>query len=163
MAKSSDKPAVPAPQTGEDRDYLIMMYEEHAEHARQHETLRAAVTGFFIALIAALLAVPDSQHHPQREIIGATICALSLLGMLLNAKHYERYQLHRSVLRGFRKSIEIGLSDGLSEINGDWRDYHREQHKTLDNLRLHHLWGLVYIATFIVGAVLIMLGWHSRS
>ena len=160
---AEDHPAVPVPQTSEDRDYLVMMYEEHAEHARQHEILRAAVAGFFVALIAGLLAAPGSEHHPQRELIGATICALSLLGMLLNAKHYERYLLHNSVLTGFRKSIEQGLTDGLSKINKNWRDQHRKHHKFLDDISLHRLWLLVYIATFIVGALLMTVGWLQRS
>jgi hypothetical protein len=162
--EESEEPAVPAPRTSEERDYLTMMYEEHAEHMRQHETLRAAVTGFFIALIAGLLAAPGSERHPQREIIGGAICVLSFLGLLLNEKHYERYLMHRSIVRGFRKSLEKGLSPRLRLINRNCRDYHENKHPILaKEIGLHELWRVVYMATLIVGIVLIVLGWTAPA
>jgi hypothetical protein len=76
------EPTVAKPETQEDRDYLTMMYEEHAEHARQHEVLRAAASGFFLALIAGLLAatVGGSNTGNKDRIIGSIICGLSILG-----------------------------------------------------------------------------------
>jgi hypothetical protein len=118
------------PKNQADRDYLVMMYEEHAEHARQHETLRAAVAGFVIALVAGLLATDASKEHPV--IIAIVIGVVSLLGLLLNLKHYERYELHNEVLRGFRKSLEKGVDPPLRMLNDNCRKVHRAEYKPLD-------------------------------
>jgi hypothetical protein len=138
----------PTPQNQADRDYLIMMYEEHAEHARQHETLRGAVAGFVIALVAGLLAV--GEHHPFK--VGVAIAVLGLLGLLLNEKHYERYCLHNAILRFYRKSLEQGLSNkDLSGIRTAGEKSHNKKFgwRRLVKLRLSHLWSAVYVA--IVG------------
>ena len=107
-----------------------MMYEEHAEHARQHETLRAAVAGFVIALVAGLLATEASKNHPV--VVAGVICVVSLLGLLLNLKHYERYKLHREVLAGFRGSLEEAVDFRLRTINKDYRKLHAANYKPLD-------------------------------
>jgi disulfide bond formation protein DsbB len=149
--------SLPTPDNQDDRDYLVMMYEEHAEHARQHETLRAAVTGFFIALIAGLLAAPGNENSPQKIIVGIIICIVSLLGLLLNEKHYERYHMHREILRGYRNSLEQGLGNkDLSKIRDKREECHKKEYRlfpwrNLCTLRLHHLWSAVYCLTFVVG------------
>jgi hypothetical protein len=145
----------PAPVTAKDRDYLKMMYEQNYEHARQHEMLRAAATGFFIALIAGLLAATSLEREPSKDkLIGWTIFVLSMLGLLLNAKLYERYQRHREIYRGFRDSLELGLSPGLKQIRKDCDKSHEQQHPRLACIGLHNLWSAVYVITLIVGLVL---------
>jgi hypothetical protein len=134
------------------------MYEEHAEHARQHETLRAAATAFFIALIAGLLAATALEHNALKDaLVGVSVCLLSILGGLLNAKHYERYILHRDVLRGFRRSLELDLSPGLDEINRDYRNYHEGNHQIIAWIRLNILWLVVYVITFIMGLGIVVI------
>src|SRR4051812_44672499 len=81
------------PLTQEERDYLRMRYEEDAEHARLHETLRAAVTGLMIALIAGLL--PFAVEQPNEKtgkqfLVGILICGASLVGILFNYAHEAR-------------------------------------------------------------------------
>ena len=44
-----------------DREYLTMMYKENAEHARQHENLRAVVGSLFMTLIAGLLVIASDR------------------------------------------------------------------------------------------------------
>src|SRR4051812_46516433 len=108
--KRDDPPEVAAPITPDDHAFLIAMYEEHAEHARQHETLRAAAAGLFVALIAGLLAFGVSGDKPPMLSSGLLVCVVSLLGALINHKHYERYTLHRDLLLGFRMSLEKKLT-----------------------------------------------------
>jgi len=156
-------PNPPQPTNGMERDYVMMMYEEHAEHARQHETLRAAVAGFVIALVAGLLAAPGNEHHPRQEIIGITICVVSLLGLLLNATHYERYRLHLAVLRGYRKAFEQVVNDELAGINRRCRRIHEREYRLLSGLRLHHLWFCVYVMTLAVGLLWVWLGYCGKS
>src|SRR5262245_9199969 len=98
MARAPAPPAPPTPPANQqDREYLSMRYEEHAEHARQHETLRAAVTGLVMALIAGLLAFAvetPGESSGKQWVAGLLICVVSVIGVLLNLKHYERYRLH---------------------------------------------------------------------
>jgi hypothetical protein len=157
--KKPAKPTVAKPKTQEDRDYLTMMYEEHAEHARQHEVLRAAATGFFLALIAGLLAatIGGSNTGNKDRIIGSIICGLSILGVILNAKHYERYRFHLDILRGFRKSLESGVTNTLTTINRDFRSYHESQHWIFSKIDLNVLYLCIYVITFVIGAAVLYL------
>ena len=60
----------------ETRDYLRMLYEENAEHARAHEDLRAQATIIFMALIAGAFTLVDKKP----VWIGWLIFVVSLLG-----------------------------------------------------------------------------------
>ena len=134
--KRGQKPTPVRPETAEDREYLKMMYEEQAEHARSHEELRGAATSLFMALIAGLLAFAVTEGaDPRREwVAGAMIIGVSLVGSLVSYKHYERYEMHLSRLRGFRYSLELGVKEALRLVNKDWTDYHNEQY------RFSHKW-----------------------
>lgn len=98
----------------EDREYLTMMYQEHAEHARQHETLRAAVTGLMMALIAGLLAFAVEQLNVW--LAGLGVCAASLLGMLLNHLHQARFEQHNDTLTKFRLALGKGVRQDFGDI-----------------------------------------------
>ena len=56
--------------TAEERDYLKMMYEENAEHARQHENMRGTATGSFIALIAGVMAFAAGENEHRIVVSG---------------------------------------------------------------------------------------------
>jgi hypothetical protein len=43
---------------------------------------------------------------PPREVAGFLICATSIVGALLNNKHYERFEFHLARSREFRRSLE---------------------------------------------------------
>ena len=145
------------PLAPQDREYLRMMYEENAEHARQHETLRAAATGLFIALIAGIMAFYSAQDRGPAWILGALVCAISVLGGLINYKHYERYELHLQRLRGYRRELESDLDVRLSQIGEKERLTHNNKYPyTHRFIKLHILWLVVYIATFIIGVVFIV-------
>src|SRR5580692_6505911 len=105
--KRGERPTPVPPQTDKDREYLKMMYEEQAEHARLHEELRGTATGLFIALIAGLLAfgVTEGAQTQRESVVGVMILVVSVVGSLVTYKHYERYNMHLSRLRGFRYSL----------------------------------------------------------
>jgi hypothetical protein len=78
--------------TPEERDYLRMRYEEDAEHARLHETVRAGATGLVMALVAGLLAFAVEQKDEmsgKQWVAGLLICGASLLGAVFN-QVYEK-------------------------------------------------------------------------
>jgi hypothetical protein len=146
------------PKTPEDRDYLKMLYENHTEFARQHQVLRAAATGFFLALIAGLLAATVGQGASRAKdlIVGGIICGLSLLGFLLNAKHHERNALHEDLEMRLLQSLEGGLlTNALTTINSKTRQTH-ERHYVLAGVEVQTLYSIVYVFTFLIGAVVII-------
>jgi hypothetical protein len=127
-----------------DRQYLTMMYEEHGEHARQHENLRAVMGSLFITLVAGLLAFASDKWF-----VGLCVCVVSILGALLNNVHYKRYSQHVDTMKAFREELEKGVSPPLREIR-----------KPYDKgwLRLHTLWIVIYVATFLLGLVVVIRG-----
>jgi hypothetical protein len=152
------------PNTPEDRDYLKMLYENHAEFARQHQVLRAAATGFFLALIAGLLAATvggqGSSAGGRDQIVGIIICGLSILGFILNAKHYERNVLHEELEMKFHQSLEGGLgTEALTKINSETRNTHKDAY-VLAGVEIQTLYSFVYVATLIIGAVVLYFGLH---
>jgi hypothetical protein len=152
-----EPPCIGGSLTREDRDYLTMMYAEHAEEARQHETLRATATGLFVALIAGLLAFAVGDPERMR-VAGVLICVVSFLGGILNHKHYERNRLHVHVLCGVRNTLEKGLTSGVSEISEWYRADHEIKNPTTSRrIKLHILWLIVYIITFIFGVLMLWL------
>jgi formylglycine-generating enzyme required for sulfatase activity len=141
--------------TPQECDYLTMRYEEDAEHARLHETLRAAVTGLMVALIAGLLtfAVEQKHEHTGKQwVSGILICGASVLGLLFNYAHYARYKLHRAQLRHWRRALENGVSVGLK----DWARGIRMHYETR-GLRLYLLWRVIFIFTFAIGVIITTL------
>jgi hypothetical protein len=130
------------------------MFQEHAEHARQHEVLRAMAAGFLIALIAGLFAYvgAESAGGHKARVAGALVCAISILGWLLNYKHYERYRRNTTIRRGYPVSLEAKITPGIRTIHAQCRAYHKARFPfTSEHLPLHRLWAGVYVVTFIAG------------
>jgi len=156
-----NNPLVAAPKSDVDREYLRMMYGEQAEHARLHEELRGTATSLFVALIAGLLAwaVGETGDGHQRALIaGPLILATSGIGAVVSLKHYERYQMHLSRLRGFRKSLEKEVTDELVSINSDWTERHNRNNPITSWISLHILWNVIYGVTFLIGLSLFAFG-----
>ena len=141
------------PLAQKDLDYLTMMHNENASYVRQHETPRATATGLFIALIAGILAfagaVPKLSHYSC-----VFVCAVSVLGIIVNYKLNERTELHYSRLRGFRDALENEIDPAIRGIRATQTMHHRNQYPvTYDYIKLHILWLVVYAMTFGIGIV----------
>jgi hypothetical protein len=85
---------------------LWRYYDEHAAQARQHETLRATVTGalggFAVALVGfAGVGGLEAADAPA----GVLLIVFGLLGAPLSLKHYERNRFHTEVMGSVRKEI----------------------------------------------------------
>jgi len=142
------------PLSNEERQYATMMYEEHAEHARLHEELRASATSLLMALIAGLAASAFLFDRYGRAT-GIMICAVSALGVLLNVTHHERYEMHVDALRAFREELEKEIKgSALVTIGKNIRAAHEKR------LRLHVLWNAVYAITFCIGA---FVAYHANN
>ena len=104
-----------------------------------------------MSLIAGLLAstiVFDKYHGAT----GLMICAISVLGVLLNVTHHDRFKFHSAALDAFREELEKELGPELVTIGGKVRGAHKKR------LRLHKLWSAVYAITFSIGAIVAFFG-----
>jgi hypothetical protein len=155
----NDREEEQGPLSLEDREYLIMMCEDNAVYRRQHETLRSMADGFFVALIAGLLAFAASTKM-DLGLWGGAVCITSALGALVSYKHYERTEFHLLRMRGFREALESDVSEQYKKIRNESVEEHKKKlpHFFGYNiywLRLHLLSLLVYLVTFVIGIVLI--------
>lgn len=143
--------------TSDERDYLRMMYEENSEHARQHEDMRGTATGLFVALIAGVMAFAAGDNEHRIVVSGIVVCAVSVLGGLISYKHYERYELHLRRARDYRTALELGLDPTYPMLKNEADRKHEERYPTTHRwLKLHVLWLFVYLATFMIGCLMIM-------
>jgi hypothetical protein len=142
--------------TTDEREFAKMMYEEHAEHARLHEELRAAATSLIIALISGLLAALFFFENQRHGVAGGlAIGGLSILGIVLNVKHYERYVLHRDIVRGFRETLQQDLSPAIQTLAEKRRKAHEGAWPAISAIRLHLLWLSVYLFTLGIGGFIV--------
>jgi hypothetical protein len=145
-----------------DREYLRTMYDENAEQARQHETLRAGITAALTALMAGLMAYAVEaigEHTGKQWYAGVLICFISVLGGLVSHKHYERNRMHVAALRELRRTLEAGLNNAnLADIVAHCRRSHFKKYRVTRHIRLNTLWLCIYLLTFAAGLVLTRVG-----
>jgi ATP/ADP translocase len=149
-------PRLAKPETPQDSAYLTMRYEEDAEHARLHETLRAAVTGLMMTLIAGLLAfaVEASDDHSGKQwVTGILVCGASFVGILFNWVHNSRYEMHLQKLKAFREALEDDLSPSLRLSIKPVIDAISKKRGP----SLRGLWFAIYIFTCLIGGIMAAL------
>jgi hypothetical protein len=87
---------------------LWRFYDEHAAQARQHETLRAAVTTLLAGFAATIVGTVTSDGFQRDDVLaGALVMAIGFVGALLSLKHYERNRFHMKVLKVTRDEITL--------------------------------------------------------
>lgn len=85
---------------------LWRFYDEHAAQARQHETLRAAVTTLLAGFAATIVGTVTGDGFQRDDLLpGALVMAIGFVGALLSLKHYERNRFHTKVLKVTRDEI----------------------------------------------------------
>src|SRR4051794_17229166 len=78
---------------------LWHFYDEHAVQARQHENLRATVTGTLAAIAAAVVGLAGVGGLTRADVpAGVVVVLLGVIGMGISLKHYERNRMHVKVL-----------------------------------------------------------------
>ena len=86
---------------------LWHFYDEHATQARQHETLRATVTGTLAAIAAAVVTSSGIGGLSMADIpAGFVLIVVGALGVALNVKHFERNRWHAEVMWTVQQEIE---------------------------------------------------------
>ncbi|MBM2623097.1 hypothetical protein JIG36_47115 [Actinoplanes sp. LDG1-06] len=157
---------------------LWQFYEEHATQARQHESLRATVTGTLAAIAGAITALAGVGGLSVADVpAGAAVVIISGLGVVLSLKHFERNRFHVQVMKQVQREIErvrdsINASPRpLSELWNAAKRTHREDFaikvwKKKDDpsgsvwidTRLYILWAGLPLGIAVVGVLVIVLG-----
>ncbi len=86
---------------------LWHFYDEHAAQARQHESLRATVTGTLAAMAAAVTALAGVGGLTVADLpAGLVVIIIGGLGVALSLKHFERNRFHAAVMFHVQSEIE---------------------------------------------------------
>ena len=141
---------------------LWRFYEEHAEEARQHETLRATVTSILSGIAAAVVGLAGLGGLNLADIpAGIVVVLLALLGVALNLKHYERNRMHTRIMGETRKEITRLQGDVGARSTQQIREAavkkHNDEFKILSGIHLHTLWLFLPLMIGAVGVLLLVL------
>lgn len=158
---------------------LWRYYDEHAAEARQHETLRATVTGTLGGFAAALVGFAGVGGLEAADApAGALLILFGLLGAPLSLKHYERNRFHTEVMGAVRAEIATLRADpshkprSPGQVRTSAKCKHNEQFSLrrkrtdkpaswLVRVSLWHLWTGFPIAIAIVGVVIVIASLSS--
>jgi hypothetical protein len=136
MSDARPQPDFPGLQAADNQLYesLRMMYREHTDQARHHDTMRERSTAAIVALAAGLataaiaivkLAWPASSWPAL--FLSAPIIGLGLLGMLWARSHWENNRQHVEIARAFRRTLEIQLERDWKKERGEKTPEERER------------------------------------
>ena len=148
------------PHDADDRAYLLLLYAEHAALARQQEALRAAWSGLVTAMCVALLAFGAMDERlggatlaRHALVAGLLACAASALGVVLYHKHSERYDLHLSIMRGFRNVLAQRVRADIPKITTAATIQHNRAYRLSRRfVSMKLIWRTVFLAAFLAGA-----------
>ena len=146
-------------------EYLSSIYNQHWEHGRSHEGLRGVSTGLFMALIGGALAFSASSDVPAAETIGGvTIAIASILGLLLNIKHYERFKFHQHMTNRARDVMARYIRRDVAEVGETVKAPFAKRHPMISQMQVQWLWAIIFLLTLALGTVLTVEGiWNDRS
>ena len=137
---------------------LLEMYKEQASQARQHETQRERLTGLVIAVAAALVAlIATDLDSPSLGLLAPSLFLvfLGVYAAVFSRKHYERYRLHTTVMRGFRDELEARLNNApLAKIRDTAAKKHNSEFAWLHDKSLHLFWDGLNGSVAIIGFIL---------
>ena len=144
-------------------DGLWRFYEEQAAQVRQHEDLRATVSSTLAAICAAVVALAGVGGLSRADVpAGLVVVLLSVLGVALSLKHYERNRFHAKIMGMTRDEIDRVLyADVSMEATGDLRADARKEHAgeypRTSRMRLHLLWLGLPVGVGLIGVLVIVL------
>jgi hypothetical protein len=140
---------------------LLEMYKEHAQQARQHETLRERMTAAVVAIGAAVVAfISASLRDPSVGLLlpALFVFVLGCYGAVFSRKHYERNRLHTAIMGSFRERLEASLTNTpLSKIREDAETKHNNQYSWLSRRTVHGFWDGLNLAVAAAGLVLLVV------
>lgn len=145
----------------EREEYLWRMVNEHMTQARHQETLRTSVATLIITLSGAIIAFVTID---KVVTIGDTpilmlYLLLGIFGIIVTAKHYERFNHHIARVRFYREPLEASFPAGdCKQIRDAAKSYHEINFPHLSKKpRQHELWLLLHALNTAIALVLIFM------
>ncbi len=182
-SQSTLPPAEPLPKADGSSAAVVAdlwhFYDEHAAQARQHENLRATVTGTLAAIAAAVTALAGVGGLTVADIpAGLVVIIVGGLGVALSLKHFERNRFHAEVMRHVQNEIEklrrasdSGAGQACSKLWESAKKCHRHEFSMWRRsdeqrqggpywvrVRLYFLWAGLPLGIGLVGILVIVLG-----
>lgn len=87
-------------------EILQKYYDEHAEHARLHESQRERATNIILSICGILIGLITFGELNLSDLPASiSIIILGIYGFLFSGKHYERFRFHTSIMKEIREEI----------------------------------------------------------
>lgn len=138
---------------------LLRMYEEQRTQARHHETQRISITNILISLTVACLGLIGHLKFSLDALpIAIFLIVIGIYGAITTWKLYERSRYHYTRSSIYRDRIDF-LSPNELEIKETKQkavDLHGHKFKTILKLKLHRLWGFLYVTIVIIGVACVI-------
>lgn len=161
------------------QSFLLAMYKEQCDQARQHETMRQQSTGLVLTLSAAMAAFTGAALSATvsplltakvpwilvlYSLLGVVVWKLAALGEGLSLKHYERNKLHVARARQYRRRLTSLFSGSdYDRVNSEADDDHKSEweRNELEPLiiksRLHQYWIDVFKFIRYLGLTMVLI------
>lgn len=164
-----DTTGIPIKLSDAERNVLLELYKDNVTQGRHHETQRSTITTFcfaFAGVLLGLIAKDGTIKHGNRWLAVGLI-VVSVLGLLLNLKLYERVQLHMDRARNYRRALNsVNLLSAanlrIDELKMMADETHAKKYPMFDWIRYHWIWSALYFALTVLGIVLARLAWCAK-
>ncbi|HEX8197709.1 MAG TPA: hypothetical protein VF571_16070 [Pyrinomonadaceae bacterium] len=149
------------------KDILWGLYQEHRNHARHNETLRANITNILFIASAGLITLITFDQKINWNDLPATIALIffGIVGALMSESHTGLYLRHIQRSYSFILEIEkLFFCEELSKRN--LSEIYKEADSRLSKkigIFKHFLWLMLPIFISIVGIVLTITAFISRN
>jgi hypothetical protein len=169
--QSADEPA-------DIQSFLLAMYKEQTDQARQHEALRKQSTTIALTVSGAILTAATATSPSVMQglcalnmpwlfagyaLLGLFLVALGWFGRTLSLKHYERNRYHTTRAEWYRTELEkmTGrpdngklLRDGSSAKHEKrWKESWKGRDGEIVHQGLHKFWMQLYYFVIAIGVV----------
>jgi hypothetical protein len=159
--------------------FLLAMYKEQCDQARQHEIMRQQSTTLILTVSTTIATVAgvtlSATIKPLLDarvpwlvafyaLLGWLIVKLAQLGERLSLKHYERNKLHVERARQYRRRLtDLFQNADYSEVNKNADQEHKNKwakdrlQPSIIEGRLHQYWIDIFTFVRYVGIALVVI------
>jgi len=147
-----------------ERNVLVELYKDNVTQGRHHETQRSTITTFCFAFAGAYfgLIAKDGMIKYENRWLTVGLIVVSLLGLLLNHKLYERVQLHMERARNYRSALN-STNLRIDELKWMADEAHDKGYMVFHLIRYHWIWSALYCVLTVLGIVLARLAWCAKA
>jgi hypothetical protein len=143
----------------DDAELAWRLYLEHCNQGRHHETQRAGVTQYVIAVSAGIGSLIGVGGITATDLpLAAVIVMLGFFGAVFAAKQYERFRYHMEHAARFRRHLERAVPGlDIASVRRDAKSEHKTKHPRLEAMGLNRLWVLLHLLVALVGVLLFVM------